>query len=292
MAKTPLLRRMFGPPQPQKIGMWGLFSSGKTTYVASLYIASLAAKVSGGKQPFTITPTNKAAIDLIDKYTADLIEGLFPPATNPEDPPQSYEFDITVEGRPQPVHLTLIEAAGGHVLDRDDKFGYFRQLRECSGLLMMIDPDNTIPKDNFQAIFRLVTKLREEASARQIDRGGQLTVRLATCISKIDIGDRRTKDAENLLEHTLGTIAYNAVNAYFPTRRAFKVSAVGMLKTPDGGCISNIEHTRFPDEQIPRAKIRNMNEYRPICILQPILWLLNPSDPNANCEEVYRGPCV
>lgn len=269
--------------KPRKIGIWGLTGAGKTTYIAAIYLAALLNSNQGPaqqKSPYHVllNPTNDAARDLILSYSADITNGVFPPATDPSADPIQYDFSLSVSsgiGGSRTAQLTLIDAAGGHVLDPGDAHGYFRTLQECSGILMMIDPDQ---REFFEPITRLLFRLQDAATGRQKGRDGRLSVNMAFCMTKIDFGDTVP---ERLLRETLGKISYLQVNANFASRCTFAISAVGTMKTPKGDTIANLDHQIVNGEM--RLMIRDMNQWSPVCLLQPLLWLLDPNTKNCTC---------
>lgn len=268
-------------PQERKIGIWGLTGAGKTTYLAALWLAVNSSHSTGWK----IWPENEKAETLFTNYSGDLRNGIFPPATDPDTNPVQYDLMLEYtshRGRSQRYNLSLIDAAGQHVLDNSDNYGYFETLRQSSGILLMIDPNPIVEEQKkqgyFQPITRLLFKLRD-----RLKENGKIDTDIALCATKCDMGkwSDRAGNPQGIFPEIMDRFSYNAIKTNFSSICEFAVSSVGLLDTPSGQTISNMDYDIVNNQQ--RLKIRNMEQWKPMCLLKPIIWLTDPKNDNCGC---------
>lgn len=266
----------------RKIGIWGLTGAGKTTYLAALWLAV-------NNTPSTewrILAKNETAKTLFINYSGDLSNGIFPPATDPDTNPVQYDFMLeykSYRGRSQRYNLSLIDAAGQHVLDDNDKYGYFETLQQSSGLILMIDPNPIVEEQKKQGYFKPITRLLSKLDNCRNNNSGKIETNIALCATKCDMGKwpNIAGNPQGIFREIMDHFTYNAIKTSFSSVCEFAISSVGLLKTPTGEIISNMDFIIEDNQQ--RLKIRDMKHWEPMCLLEPIIWLTDPKNNNCGC---------
>lgn len=271
------------PSPERKIGIWGLTGAGKTTYLASLWIAFARNYYPDWK----IWPTNPAAENLFVDYSGDLDRGIFPPATDPDANPIQYDFSLSYSpsrGRVQNYNLCLIDAAGRHVLDDSDPYGYFKLLSECTGILLMIDPNPIVKEQERAGYLGPITRLLFKLKGR-IQVNGKISTHIALCATKCDMGKwpRRAGHPSGVLREVMGPAAYGAVTSNCQSFCEFAVSSVGLRKTFEKECVPNKDYIMIDNQR--RERIPDMDRWEPKCLLAPIKWLVDPISNQCECQD-------
>lgn len=134
-----------------KIGLWGGTSSGKTTYLAALRIATLL-NPAGGWSIEGADDLRENSTMFLSRMTNALRQHRFPPATI--DTVHQYAFRITGNvpralGMKR-VSFTLFfdDRPGGHYFRKTNpKDELWTELASCDGLIFLFDPKRELRKD-------------------------------------------------------------------------------------------------------------------------------------------------
>nr|MBN1228685.1 hypothetical protein [Anaerolineae bacterium] len=263
------------------IGIWGPEKAGKTTYVLALKqylrrVQSLAAHNPEDTQlsrdarwTLEATPdTQRDLREVEDKF----LQGIFPPATDPGADPKIYAMTFKKAGRAHiPYHVSMLDAAGAHVMDDADRSGYLNMLSECTGLLLLLDPDADMSgtgQTYFAALDRLMGFVDEA-----------YPIYLAFCLTKVD-QDRfwpppagQEQIQALCWEEVQGFADFYELHKGRFNDHFFAVSAVGRVETPDGSARPNI---------VVEGEAARMADYgdawRPYRLFDPLLWLFDRVD--------------
>lgn len=268
-----------------QIGIWGPTAAGKTTYLSGLKLA-----IDVFQQNLKFWAINEPAQQFIEVNAAKIAEGRFPRSTDYAQP-ENYIFRIYREdggllGNPNESHeINLIDAAGALILDAGDPKGYFAKLRQCAGLLIMIDPEQKRRLQEgeegetyFSTLHRLLHRLGETRRTES----GRLDIHLAFCITKSDLNphwDHR-KEPAKYLEQLLGRPAYNGIINYCTSSKVFAVSVAGRYKTKEGTVLPNLT---FDKNGIPQ--IADLSQWKPYNVIQPLLWLFDQIDADLESNQ-------
>jgi hypothetical protein len=206
------------PPMPQKlrIGLWGSLSSGKTTYLAALNVASTR---WNGPGHWIMNGADGISSDRLVEWTDLLMrQRTFPPATlDPQNlrfrftgldgeqrrqcrwalrpvPPQRQAFELDVPGgwyRDQPLLDDSEVPFGEDVAEVNERSpneeDLIDRLASCSGLIYLFDPARDARNgDAFDFFHRTLERLARRAFEQVRCQGSRLPHHVAVCITKFD----------------------------------------------------------------------------------------------------------
>ncbi|MCQ3930195.1 MAG: hypothetical protein DPW16_07020 [Chloroflexi bacterium] len=249
-----------------QIGIWGPISSGKTTYLASVYVVIEARTQVGWRMDAL-----PSAREFIQNTAAILAKGRFPPPTELGRNIPYYEYEIS-NGKKK-ARMAFMDAPGGLISSSDNK-EYFNMLRQCHSILLMIDPDASTQSHNFGSseenyfttIHRLIFELEDINSKQEIN--------FAVCITKMDL-DRhwvKEKDPHGYLREIIGPVPYNKIfKRKYGKAEVFPISVAGRYSTPNGHERPNVIFLGEKDKLFiakPDEKY-----WRPHKILDPLNWI-------------------
>lgn len=274
--------------EPTRIGLWGPNSAGKTTYLASVYL-------NRNQVGWEIKP------DLDHPQTRQLVEGergpvaqlsllRFPEASAPGQV-LDYFFHFTVPAqRPSLLRrktedlsftVNLIDVSGEEIgLDQSVREDYFERLRECDGMLLMLDASaEHAYAPSFEDYRPALTQL-----VNQVDRPA---LYWAFCITKVDLDDYWAKIAptedmpegaaqrelQDIVREIIGEKAYDEVAFLFDRGRArvFPISSVGRYGTSAGSRPNLVEE--HIDGELQRRLVHSEADWEPVGIYEPLKWI-------------------
>jgi hypothetical protein len=264
-----------------RIGMWGPTASGKTTYLASLYLHRR--KVGWDIQP--LDPDDPVVRNFIDGEVNALASGRFPGATA-SGVVQGYElaFQVPVRGllrtRPNDYLVRMDDVSGEEIGPRQTiRDEYFERLRECQGIVMLVDPEEEHAYGaTFESYYSPLAQL-----VTQVDDGETY---FAFCITKVDL-DRHWAEVNRVpeedkvahqanlrryLRQLITQAAWDEIEPIFQAGRArvFAVSSVGRIESPDGWRPNIIrEYGQDAETRI----IHLDKHWQPINIFEPLAWI-------------------
>jgi GTPase SAR1 family protein len=266
-----------------QIGMWGPSAAGKTTYLASLYLHRKAK----GWDIDVLDQEDKDTVGFIDREVSALAKGQFPSATAAGTLRQ-YRLHITrpvkafLGRRRNSYTVSMIDISGEDIVSGSSyRDIYFDSLKQCQGLVMLIDPEEPHGTESpFGSYFSNLFNLIQQVDSTEL--------RLAVCITKVDL-DRhwavvskvsetnREGYQENLhdyLKQIIGRSAYEQIEDVFGQHRGrlFAVSSVGRYESVDGERPNVVrEYGQSADARI----IHLDNYWQPINIFQPLEWIFD-----------------
>lgn len=251
-------------PDQQTVALWGPSSSGKTAFLAQLYLQH---SPEWGVYP---TAASLRFLELVRPFTET---NRFPPATvapADEDVERvAYTFRHAISGRE--VDLVVEDRPGQESEDLADEAK--RRFNEAHGLILLFDPE-TERRSLKGKIEWTLTRLNVAAG-----RGSKKDERpIAICLSKSDLlihtpGDlqRATeRPREFVLEKISGEIL-QWLDRFCSNYELFPVSSVG-VRVRHGV----VEPVVFYDENL---MLRMGSDGSPINLLRPFTWLFDQIQP-------------
>lgn len=269
------------------IGIWGPTRSGKTTYLAGLKMA-----IDKYAKKWRIWPVNNEAKIFFETNHADLVHGILPTSTE-VTAPTAYEFEFyrpdSFMGSNGRYHrVTIFDAAGGHITDPSDKYGFFARLAQCRGLLLMVDPEDLHseqgqpgPFDSTETYYRLLLRLAMRLGETLKTKRGTLNINFAFCLSKMD-QDRHWKyhlDPGTYMRHILGETAMDGILSYCePSQtRFFSISVAGRYK------VNGFERPNITSSGGQEC-IADIRQWQPYQLLDPLFWLFDQLEEEQNAR--------
>lgn len=203
--------------QSLNLGLWGVSQSGKTTYLAMMYQQFLS------DPDIDIYPTDDASlrfvVDIINRMTLNQV---FPSKTTQRE---TYTYDLVPKERQlsQPYQLRFTDYAGELVENyyyyarRRDQVRViqeetnpqstaespqemFEDLRDCDGLLILLDPSWPTRREAHLPYTELLYQLLEEIRIYRY-REGKDPLRVALVVSKAD-GDDNIWESLQIFDNT------------------------------------------------------------------------------------------
>ncbi len=271
------------PEAATRIGIWGTFAAGKTTYLAMLYHEL-------PKQTDWHVQADRPAVEFVKTTYMNLIKkGVFPEASA-VDPAliQAFSYHLFRPDRQSRYTLRFVDASGewfrnpGGMKERYPNVypNPFEYLNQCQGIICLFDPSKVLMAphtDEDETMFEyflhtldLLSSLREAAHG---DQPGFVSQRIAFCLSKIDMTgmwDHR-QDPEALARRVLGEDVIIQIEQYCEpdNYRFFAVSSIGVLTETDDRELPNITEDN---------RISNARRLRPYNLHAPVEWLLSRID--------------
>jgi hypothetical protein len=202
-----------------QVGIWGAPESGKTTFLAALFLAATQLTKTGGQNPIAVSPLDEPSAEFQRRHPRALASDFhFPDATKEASRPFRWHFTGDLRGtrfaphrflrpgRRTPVDFVL------KLRDRPgESFGdvtavgaggnaggptLIDELAACDGLIYLFDPNreafNADAFDYFHDVL-LELNLRVGQQGRLV--GGRLPHQVAVCITKFD-DDRTFADSK------------------------------------------------------------------------------------------------
>ena len=300
-----------------KIGLWGGPSSGKTTYLASLRIATLLD--DSGEWVIDGDDSNQpGSTNFLAEATSSLRRGVFPAPTVGEKP-TTYAYNISgkvnrnrldkILGKPQVVDFTLLirDYPGGKfasIMDPEDEI--WDHLAGCQGLIYLFDLNlEAAEKPNFEYVQKAVNYIKLRSTENLID-GLYLPHFVAVCISKYDDpsiinklqqghqiyqsaedtrGTPQVLDVKRTLETIADPLLVRTLERYFREDRVhyFVTSSIGFYSTNtnridlDDCC--NVAVT-------PNGKlVRSGRNIVPVNVFAPLYWVAECVQKQAASEK-------
>jgi hypothetical protein len=264
------------------IAVWGPTAAGKTTYLAGLL---LALSMFAPEWSMFAGKGDEKAERFMEVTSGDIAEGHFPRPTARERP-LMYTFRLWRKdsglGRTGRYHeIGVIDAAGELILDAEDKTGYFETLRQCRGILCMVDPEisrqrgQPSPADErYQSYFALVNRLFNQlVRDDRLASDGKLDISLAFCLTKMDLDEHwpHRGQPEEYMQDILGAPTFNRILSVCARNKLkfFATSVVGVYKATGGETRPNIEPAG--DHSI----IADLSQWKPYKVLDPLFWLFD-----------------
>jgi hypothetical protein len=288
--------------EPPRIGLWGWYNAGKTSYLVALY-----RHVAIHETPWRMQPTDVASEDFIENNACRFLPGGQLPAKTDNMEVKNYEFQMVKNGGWQgqrAYRLTVIDPRGRHTSINNDSFGYFEALQKCHGVMCLIDPEydksarvhrpiayeGKEPQSYLELLERLFRKLVR-------DEQGYVRPNIAFCVSKIDLDDEwkhRDKIAEHC-ESIIGPQACQLIKNYCAShrRKFFAVSAVGRYKFdgPTASAPSKPSGKERPNLE-PAGDtfcIADVEKWEPFGLLEPIDWLFGRIEDDQGGRTGFGG---
>ncbi len=264
------------------IGIWGPERAGKTTYVLALkqYLRRAKSYSKSQSQDRVITRDSKWEMIATPETQGKLrqaedrfVRGIFPEPTDPNQAPDYYDF--TFKKGDDRYDVTVVDAAGKHILDDADPSGYLGLLGGCSGLLILLDTKSDMSgteQSYFAALDRLLSFMAPEGRVRQS---------IAFCLGKVDQDDlwsalhHEGKQINELCwEHVPGFADFYENHQKSLTKaHFFAISAVGRVATPRSYDRPNIV------VEGPSSRMVDPDDgWLPFRLFDPLLWLFDQLD--------------
>jgi hypothetical protein len=306
------------PPLPETVlekgvTMWGASATGKTSFLAALYIALLDQQTG-----WRLRGDDTASVQELTRLTNQLTnKGVFPQATRDL---RKFRWSL-VGGRPVKewhwygprrrnvdvvIPMPVVDVSG-EVVDADEPLGrqmteqFVESLADSTGIVFFYDPIREFERgDAFQHTFGVLAELDARMKTH-----GRLPHHVAVCVTKFD--EQRMLDAAV----RMGLVDYELDPPYSPrvmeqdareffaricgvskTRNArrvlsllegtfdpgriryFVTSAIGFYVDPVTGLFNPRDFQQHIARQ-PNSNPRIRGDIQPINIVEPITWLAN-----------------
>ena len=194
-----------------RVGLWGAPDSGKTTFLAALFLAAdQLLRRRRREAPIAVRALDQASEEFKHRYSVMLAAGRrFPAATATVSPVFEWQFTGDLRGTrfaprrllparhvPLDFVLRLRDIPGRYFGDepRSDDSGemdLIGELAQCDALVYLLDPSREAYNPDSYAYFEAVsTRLMRRVADEGRLVGGRLPHRLSVCITKFD--DPRT----------------------------------------------------------------------------------------------------
>lgn len=295
--------------RPVRIGLWGAPGSGKTTFLAALYLA-----VARSQQDIRLIGNNDDATEFLVENTHLLTNAReFPRSTHTEhalswtilastETADRARFGKRVtRSVPLSLRLELLDAPGA-------SFGLATESAEdrlagCDGILYIFDPVIERSRgDAYEYFHRTLFRLAERQRNREQTGSSRLPYYLAVCITKFDdpyvyrmarrygyvslsedpstaprVRDELAPEFFAALceQSTSGDadLIYRSINRYFSPERVkyFFTSAIGFYAGKGRRFLETDTQNIVTFEDGKDIKIRG--QINPINVIEPILWL-------------------
>jgi GTPase SAR1 family protein len=270
----------------KRIAILGLKGSGKSTFLSVLNLA-----LSQKNSPWRIRPVGGSITSLIHLQEYIFAKGLFPSATHEESPMAFLvEKEATMLGL-QPgarfqFYTTDIpgEAVKGRSSQDPAYHDFYEQnLKGCSGIIFLLDPEETWRRDSIDENIDVYYPLFNSILA-EIKNQAEGDVFIAFCLTKLDMvlpvdSDFALhgvlRDIEIRAEQILGKATKKLINNYFESDHIswFPVSSIGYISEENRG--SSQFTIREVDDGYELSGIKNPRELTPIGIADAMEWILN-----------------
>jgi len=262
-----------------KIGIWGPRESGKTTFLVSLYL-----EMSQPNSDWHVTLEDNHTREFMKTATGFMDDGTFPA---PTDIGQVLRLGIEHKRSANFIHrlktydLQMLDASGSLVDSRigeispDIRQEYFAYLRECNGILMIIDPESKYRNGPELSSIMYHDLLEEFFAEVPINNNGEKPY-IAFCITKMDLNKHwENRNNPDYLDKVIGTSASRLVYERCGSEqfKVFPISAVGRYLTPEGLERPNVIETM---EGLKIAR----NERISLNLKSGLLWLFGRIDKN------------
>jgi len=286
--------RMMPPTNSRpQISVWGASQVGKTTYLAgSLLAVNTFYSPQWKLMPGGEKEERDKTYDFVTYEMDKLQNGLMPEATAVE-PPKKYVFQFVQQGNflgttGRYHEITMLDAAGGltEAKTGSDE-GYFAELCQSQGILMLVDPELReengveIAQNATMTYFSLVNRMLQYL--QEIHTGSlTLNIPLAMCLTKIDQSGHWTyrENPKAYLEQILGKATFNQITSVFTNINYFAVSVAGFYEDPmTGQWLPNIDPST--------NKIKNFRVWTPYKVLDPLLWLFDQLETERNRNLIW-----
>ncbi len=276
-------------PQHWQIGMWGPLASGKTTYLASVYLRHR-------EVGWEIEPSDPSEATTMGFLTGEagavntLASGDFP-GPSPARTLLGYNLDFTVPTagflglvvNNRTYSVTMLDISGEEIGPRQTfKEDYFASLGTCDGLVLLLDPENEHEwGEAFSSYYAPLSQL-----VKRLDHDEMF---YAFCITKIDLdhnwnevhavpeSDKQgyQENLRQMLMRIIGHAAYQEIAHTFDERRGrmFALSAVGRYQTPDGHRRPNL--IREYGQDVTTRLVYTDQRWQPVGIFEPLQWLFS-----------------
>ncbi len=257
-------RSAAGRAGTRELRLWGATSTGKTVYLAQLYLNHREYRC-GEDEAWSVRLPPGTDPKLYANHLEDFLShNRFP--------------DRTAPGLRLPAEYHLVERHSGRstVIAMEDRSGEDYQafgpevaeaLAAADGLMLLLDPLRDRAVQDEEVLRGLFALQQARGSIGSDPRP------LAVCVSKCDdfVHDvssyrRVSTDAEDLLRNRIGKPICEALRHHFDNYKVFAISAAG-LRLRHGA----VEPGVFYDESL---SLRINFEAEPINLLEPLLWLL------------------
>lgn len=276
-----------------KICVWGPIGSGKTAYLAALYLEL--------QKEWNVIDQSSVGKDtgrLMQRIAVSLTKGDFPDATVPQEGALHYAFfchpnsqNFTNKLQQRRFGISLIEAAGESMCndsslidDIGNRRKYFEDISEADGIIAMIDPASE-QKTNRQLFgdesCNYYLALQKLFSHLQTGENGKVSPKIAFCVTKTDIDEYAVSlnmmKVEDIARRIVGRDASNLINSRcvigrFNSRVKFFASSVpGRYIINDG--ITERPNVYFAPKR-NNYQIQKPNERTPYGIIEPLKWIL------------------
>lgn len=245
-------------PELQTIALWGLSSSGKTAFLAQLYLQpSSEWEVYPG-------PESQSFLDLVQPH---LERNQFPLKTAIKS---IEKVDYTVRQRTtgKEMHLVVEDRAGEEYLIRELTDEGKKRLNDARGLVLLFDPESN-QRGLEQNVEKTLTRLNWYSG-----RGSRKDERpIAICLSKSDLFIQSPEDLQRAIDRPRDFVLEKIsphllswVDKFCSNYELFPVSSVGVRLR-----YGAIEPVVFRDETL---KLRLGSGGDPVNLLQPLAWLM------------------
>lgn len=232
-----------------RVGVWGPRASGKTTFLASLYLAC------SNRDNWVLRAKDEGANEFVQTVSRKLTEQVFPQATSPH-PSQTYKFELlhrrpkrTIEKlvplqseRLERYTLNFAEVSGEIYEDPMLWKRAFPNIGDpmeitlsCKHIICLFDPAPFVRTDHnsdvassteyLSATYSLLNELRrnEPTPSRTIQ-----SYRIAFCITKCDIPEiwERRRAPGSLAKEVFGNTLVQTIDKYVANFKWFAISAI------------------------------------------------------------------
>lgn len=257
------------------IAIWGTTQSGKTVFLATL--RRILVSRNSPRPDLAMAPANRAAVDWLGSVFDPLFQfGVFPGATEIDtisfpmfNFSRKNENDILFQ-------LTFIDGPGEMFRNPNafaDQYNLpvnpLDYLRDCKGLLMLVDPTRAAQYEydfEYEALANNLRHLLLDQSG--VARQAKLSTPVAFCLSKCDEPRHRPAidDPQAFLNEYFGDLIHELSTNICQKSRWFASSALGFEPNHPTNT-----YIRWDG----RVGIRNPREIRPLNVAEPFLWLID-----------------
>ena len=297
-----------------RIGLWGWYNSGKTSYLVALY-RDLGIHNKGWR----MYPRDIDSEKFIEMRAKELMPGGYLIGSSDlielEERSVEYGFELVANDRlkPRDYLLTLVDGKGRFTKSPNDVSGYFGELQKCDGIICLIDPEidasGLLPKpaqfepgDPPESYFELLERLFRKLAMGNLTEKRCLRPHIAFCVNKIDLDEpwQAIKDpARNQIgmnpikdycHRIIGNQATQLIQIHCDPRRInyFALSAVGRYDAPAvdaHGRPTTINRSNY-EPAGDRYRIAALDKWNPIGLMEPLKWLFDRIDDEAHGGRV------
>jgi len=277
---------------PSPVGIWGPTRSGKTTYLASLYL-TLEQRNHPMRMAFARSDVN--AQRFITENREALSRGYFPkPTLNDEPIRMTFGFQrkddgLGFKGRFHTV--SLMDVAGARIFDQPGAdFGYFDLLAASKGIVCLVDPEarKLLPDGTYQSTWNWTDLFSRLFEKLPTDRSGKVIPYVAVCITKMDLDEHwvNRNAIEPYLERVITPPAVRVLHNWCDPKR-LKIYGISVAGRRRIGDTDRPNVTRITAD---RLILESLNDWHPYQILNPLFWMFDMIEYEHDRKKMFPLP--